>query len=110
MTKTELAEATGYTSVTKAGKVRSNFTAMTDALVEATGIKIGGGASDQRGKGGRKLSFTAKVQGNGNLLVGKAYTSLLDLVANDEFTIKLNKNSGTIRLIPVGGGEETEEG
>ena len=43
------------------------------------------------GKGGRKLSHTAKVQGNGNLLVGKAYTAMLDLNPGDEFTIKLGK-------------------
>ena len=58
------------------------------------------------GKGGRKLSYTAKVQGNGNLLVGKAYTAMLDLAPGDEFEIRLGKKA--IRLIPVGG-EENEE-
>ena len=52
------------------------------------------------GKGGRKLSYTAKVQGNGNLLVGKAYTAKLDLEPGDEFEIKLGKKQ--VRLIPVG--------
>ena len=59
------------------------------------------------GKGGRKLSYTAKVQGNGNLLVGKAYTAMLDLQVGDEFEIKLGKKA--IRLIPVGAEEEFEE-
>ena len=31
------------------------------------------------------LSYTAKVQFNGNLMVGKAYTALLDLERGDEF-------------------------
>ena len=51
------------------------------------------------GKGGRKLSFIAKVQGNGNLLIGKAYTERLDLKAGDEFEIKLGKKQ--IRLLPI---------
>jgi hypothetical protein len=59
------------------------------------------------GKGGRKLSYTATVQGNGNLLIGKAYTALLDLQPGDEFEIKLGRKQ--IRLIPVGSSEEDEE-
>ena len=40
------------------------------------------------GQGGRKLSYVATSQGNGNLLVGKAYTALLDLGPVDAFEIK----------------------
>ena len=58
------------------------------------------------GKGGRKLSYIAKVQGNGNLLIGKAYTAMLELKPGDNFTIKLGKRQ--IRLIPEGA-EDTEE-
>ena len=46
------------------------------------------------------------VQGNGNLLIGKAYTALLDLESGDEFEIKLGKKQ--IRLVPVGGSDEEE--
>jgi hypothetical protein len=46
------------------------------------------------------------VQGNGNLLVGKAYTGLLDLRPGDEFEIKLSRKQ--IRLVPVGGTDEEE--
>ena len=60
------------------------------------------------GKGGRKLSYTAKVQGNGNLLVGKAYTAMLDLEPGDEFEIKLGKKQ--VRLIPVSKAAEHAEG
>ena len=59
------------------------------------------------GKGGRKLSYVATVQGNGNLLIGKAYTALLDLHPGDEFEIKLGRKQ--IRLIPVGSSEDDEE-
>jgi hypothetical protein len=56
------------------------------------------------GKGGRKLSYVATVQGNGNLLVGKAYTAMLDLQPGDEFEIKLGRKQ--IKLIPAGAIEE----
>ena len=48
----------------------------------------------------------AKVQFNGNLLVGKAYTGLLDLKSGDEFEIKLGRKQ--IRLVPLGGADEEE--
>ena len=51
------------------------------------------------GKGGRKLSFTTKVQFNGNLMVGKAYTALLDLKPGDQFRIQFSQNE--IRLVPL---------
>ena len=57
-------------------------------------------------KGGRKLSYKAVVQGNGNLLIGKAYTALLELQPGDEYEIKLGRKQ--IRLIPVGGSEEED--
>ncbi len=60
---------------------------------------MGGDSSSGIGKGGRKLSYIATVQGNGNLLIGKAYTALLDLKAGDEFEIKLGKKQ--IKLIPT---------
>jgi hypothetical protein len=44
------------------------------------------------------------VQFNGNLMVGKAYTAMLDLQPGDEFDIKLGKRQ--IRLVPVGGSDE----
>ena len=42
-----------------------NFTAFYEALLGAKGTELGGGGA-AIGKGGRKLSYTATVQGNGN--------------------------------------------
>ena len=106
VSKTDLATQCGYVSKKKDGSDRVNFTAFYEALLGAKGIELGGGGA-AIGKGGRKLSYTATVQGNGNLLVGKAYTALLDLNPGDEFEIKLGKKA--IRLIPVGGSEEESE-
>ena len=71
------------------------------------GVSLGTDAGGRgTGKGGRKLSYTTKIQFNGNLMVGKAYTALLDLKPGDEFEIKLGKKQ--IRLVPVGGSDEEE--
>ena len=93
-------------STKKDGGERINFTSFYEALLNAKGVELGGGSAGV-GKGGRKLSYKAVVQGNGNLLVGKAYTAMLDLQPGDEFTIKLSKKKG-VSLIPSGA--EDEEG
>ena len=105
VSKTELATQCGYVSKKKDGSDRVNFTAFYEALLSAKGVDLGGGGTSVSA-GGRKLSYIAKVQGNGNLLVGKAYTAMLDLEPGAEFEIKLGKKA--IRLIPVGGSEEDD--
>ena len=99
VSESEKVLACGYFSTTKSGKRRLNFNAYYKAIAIAQGYK----SSNENelggiGKGGRKLSYIATVQGNGNLLIGKAYTALLDLKAGDEFEIKLGKKQ--IRLLP----------
>ena len=101
----DLGRACGYVSTKKDGTERLNFTAFYEALLEAKGVSLGeGGGKAAAGKGGRKLSYVATVQGNGNLLVGKAYTALLDLKPGDEFEIKLGRKQ--IRLVPAGSDDE----
>jgi hypothetical protein len=103
VSKSDLVRSCGYVSTKKDGAERLNFTAFYEALLEAKGLSLGGGGGGT-GKGGRKLSYVATVQGNGNLLVGKAYTALLGLQPGDEFEIKLGRKQ--IKLIPAGGEEE----
>ncbi|WP_216923435.1 AbrB family transcriptional regulator [Synechococcus sp. CCAP 1479/9] len=98
--------AAGYLSTKKDGRERLNFTAFYEALLEAKGVSLGDGGANGKGKAGRSLSYVAPVQGNGNLLVGKAYTSLLDLNPGDEFEIKHGRKQ--IRLLPAGGADEEE--
>ena len=105
VSKSDLVKACGYVSTKKNGGERLNFTAFYEALLEAKGVSLGDTGSAGIGKGGRKLSYVATVQGNGNLLIGKAYTALLDLKAGDEFEIKLGRKQ--IRLVPAG--EEDED-
>ena len=53
------------------------------------------------------LPYKAVVQGNGNLLIGKAYTAMLDLEPGDEFTIKPSKKKD-VTLVSIG--SEDDEG
>jgi hypothetical protein len=106
VSKSDLVRACGYVSGKKDGGDRLNFTAFYEALLEAKGVSLGEGGGKGSGTPGRKLSYVATVQGNGNLLVGKAYTALLGLKPGDEFEIKLGRKQ--VRLVPVGG-EEGEE-
>jgi hypothetical protein len=107
VSKSELVRECGYVSSKKDGSERLNFTAFYEALLGAKGVSLGtDGGGRSTGKGGRKLAYTAKVQFNGNLLVGKAYTAMLDLQPGDEFEIKLGKKQ--IRLLPVGGSDDEE--
>jgi hypothetical protein len=102
--KSELVRACGYVSYKKDGSERLNFTAFYEALLNAKGVDLG--TAPKGRKGGRKLSFNTKVQFNGNLMVGKAYTAMLDLRPGDEFEIKLGRKM--IRLVPLGSEDEEE--
>jgi hypothetical protein len=103
--KSDMVRECGYVSTKKDGGERLNFTAFYEALLGAKGVSLG---TDSAGRGsskaGRKLSYTTKVQFNGNLLVGKAYTAILDLKPGDEFEIKLGRKQ--IKLIPAGAVDE----
>jgi hypothetical protein len=94
VSKSDLVRACGYVSHKKDGSERLN----------SKGVDFGGAA--KTGKGGRKLSFNTKVQFNGNLMVGKAYTGMLDLKPGDEFEIKLGRKQ--IRLVPLGAEDEED--
>ena len=105
ISKSDLVRSCGYVSPKIDGGERLHFTAFYEALLEAKGVSLAG---DNKGreKGRRKLSYIATVQGNGNLLIGKAYTAMLDLLPGDEFEIKLGSNQ--IRLLPLGSADDAE--
>jgi hypothetical protein len=106
VSKSELVRACGYVSTKKDGSERLNFTAFYEALLEAKGMTLGAGETKGRGKAGRSLSFATKVQFNGNLMVGKAYTAQLGLEPGDEFEIRLGRKQ--IQLVPIGSTAEEE--
>ena len=95
----EIAKGCGY--VGPSGRIlRKSFYR---ALIEAKGYKIGKGRlgkNGNRASRGRQTEFKTKVHGNGNLLIGHAYTKKLGLEPGQEFKIDLKKESKTIYLIP----------
>ncbi len=96
----EIAKGCGY--VGPSGRVlRKNFYR---ALVEAKGYKLrsnGPGRAGNRSSRGRQAEFKTKVHGNGNLLIGHAYTKKLGLEPGQEFRIDVRKESGAISLLPL---------
>jgi len=100
VSKSDLVRAAGYVSTKKDGTERLNFTAFYEALLEAKGMHFGAVSSGGKGKPGRSLSFNTKIQFNGNLMVGKAYTAQLGLKPGDEFKSKLALQQ--IRPSPLG--------
>ena len=96
----EIAKGCGY--VGPSGRVlRKSFYR---ALVQAKGYKLsnsGPGRQGNRSSRGRQAEFKTKVHGNGNLLIGHAYTKKLGLEPGQEYKIDLKKDSKIISLTPL---------
>jgi len=104
--KAELVRAAGYLSTKKDGTERLNYTAFYEALLEAKGMNLGERSGKEPLRPGRKLSYATKVQFNGNLMVGRAYTDLLYLKPGAAYEIKLGRRQ--IRLVPVGASDDED--
>ena len=91
VSKSVLVRECGYLSTKKDGTERLNFTAFYEALLGAKGVAL-----TPEKKAGRKLTNKAKVQFNGNLMVGSAYVDQLGFKPGDAFDIKLGRNSITL--------------
>jgi len=96
----EIARGCGY--VGPSGRVlRKSFYR---ALIEAKGYKLsnsGASRAGNRSSRGRQAEFKTKVHGNGNLLIGHAYTKKLGLEPGQEYKIDLKKDSKIISLTPL---------
>ena len=96
----EIAKGCGY--VGPSGRVlRKSFYR---ALIEAKGYKLstnGNARTGSRSSRGRQAEFKTKVHGNGNLLIGHAYTKKLGLEPGQEYKIDLKKESKIISLTPL---------
>lgn len=103
LSKTEMVQACGYLTTTKDGKVRTNFTAFYEAILEAKGMSLGDAVASR----GRSASYRVKVQANGNLMIGYSYTKKMGWEPNQEFEIKLGRDK--ITLIPMEQPSTSEE-
>jgi len=72
------------------------------ALVEAKGYALPRSpVNHSGGSKGRHAEFRTRVHGNGNLLIGNAYTRRMGLEAGQEFKIELHPETRSIWLIPL---------
>ena len=93
----EIARGCGY--VGPSGRVLKK--SFYKALVEAKGYTLPSMSTGGGGPRGRQAEFRTRVHGNGNLLIGHAYTRRLGLEPGQEFRIELHKDSGSISLLPL---------
>jgi hypothetical protein len=101
--RSDLVRHCGYVSVRDDGQEQLHFAEFYGALLEATGVDLPGHNGPQghpKSALGRDLSYSTHVHFNGNLMVGRAYTDMLDLQPGDQFRIQLGQ--GQIRLVPLG--------
>lgn len=96
----ELLRACGYVSRSGNGRERINCTAFYTALLDAHGISFRGKRSGVERRG-RKCTYRASVHWNGNLIVGRAYLSMLDFRPGDQFEIKLSPSQIQLVLLEL---------
>ena len=98
----DIARGCGYVGPSGRLLKKSFYRALVEAKAEAQGWQLprsttSGGGSGSRG---RQAEFRTRVHGNGNLLIGHAYTKRLGLEPGQEFRIELNRDSRSICLLP----------
>lgn len=96
----QIARACGY--VGPSGRVLKK--SFYRALVSAKGYSLPSTSSSGTSKG-RQAEFRTRVHGNGNLLIGQAYTRRMGLNPGQEFRIELHRETGSILLVPLSGDE-----
>ena len=102
----QIARACGY--VGPSGRIlkKSFYRALVAAKGYVLPSALHGGTAAAKG---RQAVFRTRVHGNGNLLIGQAYTRRMGLEPGQEFRIELHKETGSIWLLPMGttGSEES---
>jgi len=95
----QIARACGY--VGPSGRVLKK--SFYRALVAAKGYTLPSSAGTAGGSlsKGRQAEFRTRVHGNGNLLIGQAYTRRMGLEPGQEFRIEIHKETGAIWLLPL---------
>jgi hypothetical protein len=102
----QIARACGY--VGPSGRVLKK--SFYRALVVAKGYILPSSSSGTGGPKGRQADFRTRVHGNGNLLIGHAYTKRMGLEPGMAFKIELQQESGSIWLLPLDNGSGAENG
>lgn len=95
--KDALARETGYVSIKKDGGERILYGKFYDELLAAKGLALAPATSSRPG---RELSYIARVQKNGNLILSAGYLVKQEFAAGDEFQIE-ELEAGGFMLTPM---------
>ena len=98
----QIAKACGY--VGPSGRILKK--SFYRALIEAKGFSLPVEMTSGGILRGRQAEFRTRVHGNGNLLIGQAYTRKMGLEPGQEFKIELHHETGSIWLLPIAESEE----
>jgi hypothetical protein len=106
ISREDLIKTAGYTKVAKDGTTRLMYAMFMEALLEAQGTKIGVKTTtpSSGARMGHPLSYATRVHFNGNIMVGKAYVSMLphhDKGQEFKVVVDPENNPGGINLVPV---------
>ena len=108
----DIARGCGYVGPSGRLLKKSFYRALVEAKAEAQGWQLPSASSRSSASGetrGRQADFRTRVHGNGNLLIGHAYTRRLGLEPGQEFRIELHRDSGSIWLHRLDD-EQTDQG
>ena len=98
----DIARGCGYVGPSGRLLKKSFYRALVEAKAEAQGWQLPRSSGNTGGGSrGRQAEFRTRVHGNGNLLIGHAYTRRLGLEPGQEFRIELHRDSGAIWLLPL---------
>ena len=95
----DIARGCGYVGPSGRLLKQSFYRALVEAKAEAQDWQLPRSSGNTGGGSrGRQAEFRTRVHGNGNLLIGHAYTRRLGLEPGQEFKIELQRDSGMIVL------------
>ncbi|AII50229.1 transcriptional regulator [Synechococcus sp. KORDI-52] len=96
----DIARGCGYVGPSGRLLKKSFYRALVEAKAADQGWQLPtkSSSSSSGGSRGRQAEFRTRVHGNGNLLIGHAYTRRLGLEPGQEFKIELQRDSGMIVL------------
>jgi len=97
----QIARACGYVGPSGRLLKKSFYRALVVAKGYALPSQASGGGKTGSGIKGRQAEFRTRVHGNGNLLIGHAYTRRMGLEPGAEFRIENHHDTGAIALLPI---------
>lgn len=97
----QIARACGYVGPSGRLLKKSFYRALVVAKGYALPSQASGVGKPGSGIKGRQAEFRTRVHGNGNLLIGHAYTRRMGLEPGAEFRIEIHQDTGAIWLLPI---------